>query len=90
MKFGRKISVRPLTFCPFHPPLTLFRQHDLYNEWRPFYINYNQLKRELKVTHQSIRFHSFATADARLARTLPFLNMLFTGAHHLAWLDRCG
>lgn len=22
--------------------------HDLYNEWRPFYINYNQLKRELK------------------------------------------
>ncbi len=25
-------------------------QHDLYSEWRPFYIDYNLLKRELKVT----------------------------------------
>lgn len=24
-------------------------QTDLYNEWRPFYLDYNLLKRELKV-----------------------------------------
>lgn len=24
-------------------------QNDLYSEWRPFYIDYNLLKRELKV-----------------------------------------
>ena len=48
MKFGRKISVSfpvhsgsPFSFQSF--------QTDLYSEWRPFYIDYNLLKRELKV-----------------------------------------
>jgi hypothetical protein len=27
----------------------VFLQNDLYSEWRPFYIDYNLLKRELKV-----------------------------------------
>lgn len=29
--------------------LTPWSQNDLYNEWRPFYLDYNFLKRELKV-----------------------------------------
>ncbi|KAH9928705.1 VTC domain-containing protein [Fomitopsis serialis] len=32
--------------------------NDLYNEWRPFYINYNLLKRELKA-RRSLRHHSW-------------------------------
>ena len=27
----------------------IYSQTDLYSEWRPFYIDYNLLKRELKV-----------------------------------------
>ena len=30
-------------------PSFLYSQNDLYSEWRPFYIDYNLLKRELKV-----------------------------------------
>ncbi|KAF9818582.1 hypothetical protein IEO21_02687 [Rhodonia placenta] len=39
--------------------------HDLYNEWRPFYINYNQLKRELKTSAgvALLNLLSFQTAE---------------------------
>lgn len=48
MKFGRKISVR-LSSLPFPRLILIYSQTDLYSEWRPFYIDYNLLKRELKV-----------------------------------------
>ena len=48
MKFGTKISVRTLSSI-FSSLLTVPFQNDLYNEWRPFYLDYNLLKRELKV-----------------------------------------
>ncbi|EED84275.1 predicted protein [Postia placenta Mad-698-R] len=39
--------------------------HDLYNEWRPFYINYNQLKHELKTSAgvALLNLLSFQTAE---------------------------
>jgi hypothetical protein len=50
MKFGRKITVRH--FCEWVKWCTkpVSPQTNLYDEWRPFYIDYNLLKRELKVT----------------------------------------
>ena len=56
MKFGQKITVRfdiPIrqikTCAKERRPFS--QQHDLYYEWRPYYIDYNLLKRELKVTN---------------------------------------
>ena len=54
MKFGTKISVRTLSLVFFQVGL-LFFQTDLYNEWRPFYLDYNLLKRELKVKSAILR-----------------------------------
>jgi hypothetical protein len=47
----RKENIRK--FSDFQSSLVIshlfIQQHDLYSEWRPFYIDYNLLKRELKV-----------------------------------------
>ena len=39
----------PISVGPFGHPHSKILQHDLYSEWRPFYIDYSLLKRELKV-----------------------------------------
>ena len=40
----------PISVGSFGRPHSKNFQTDLYSEWRPFYIDYNLLKRELKVT----------------------------------------
>lgn len=70
MKFGRKISVSG-------PSLTNVRtvsshrpkQNDLYSEWRSYYLDYNKLKRELKVRHPSLPLFGLEVARDRTARS---------------------
>lgn len=68
MKFGRKISVS------FSRRIRLVRlvtssQNDLYTEWRPFYIDYNLLKRELKVISPFLTHPLSRSQSASQART---------------------
>lgn len=56
MKFGRKITVRILINRFSSRANASVLQASLYDEWKPFYIDYNLLKRELKVSDLS--FHS--------------------------------
>ena len=58
--------------CPSRPC-----QKDLYNEWRPFYIDYNLLKRELKV-----RTHPHTTLKCALT---PFFSQARTTSRN--WTD---
>lgn len=57
MKFGKKIQVRfgwhLALFCSHILP---FRQTTLYDEWKPSYLDYNGLKKLLKVRLQFISF----------------------------------
>ena len=48
MKFGTKISVCRIFISVFPFLTNKPSQTDLYDEWRPFYLDYNYLKRELK------------------------------------------
>lgn len=48
MKFGQKINVRS-SYLSLKYRSWNAAQTDLYNEWKPFYLNYNGLKRVLKV-----------------------------------------
>lgn len=49
MKFGIKIRVGFSATLEYLPRSLTYSQDSLYKEWSPFYLDYNQLKRVLKV-----------------------------------------
>lgn len=50
MKFGRKINVSCVSDLVERDVKQTTVQNDLYNEWREYYLDYDSLKRVLKVS----------------------------------------